>query len=461
MSRYKLFNISVEEEPSVIDTGEVNTIEADIQVEIQQDTNELNEAMESLEEAYEVHDDLTEQTEVNDDLLEKDVQISHKDVAASQESFIYALGRLKISKEDVMSYSYGLEYASTPREQLVISNEGIKEFAKKVWEAIKKAVMKVVDFIGNLIKKIKNFFKLLFNKNERLLRDIEKDISELKDPAFKTMNLRKYEEYLITAAENGKLNINEHPEWSREEILDNIKKESRRLFVITIPDFAYRYVGMKKFYDTSRGVNFLFTAEELLRVSNNMSNIEKVLTEVHKSSQDVINYTESNTYYYIFNKLVAHDDRESYDVYFTRVDRDLNSSKLDAEIISLNKLENKNQKLIDSLNMNKLKELAKELSNIDKHLDNHQKVIMDLGKRVEQEEKEHNKDGNALRITYCKLLSKIATGTSSAIANYYVPILTAFNHVVNSVRNFIAAVLRVIRSLKNGIKVEEGTMKRL
>lgn len=211
MSKYKLFNISVEED-QVETTDKVTEVDTEEVVEVVNDQNELDHMVESTEEAFEVQEDLQEQVIKNEETLNNTEPVEETDIQASQESFAYAVGRLRLPKEYIKDNTFGFESSTNNNERLKISTEGIKEFLVKIWEGIKKMFKKIGDFFKMLWLRI----KAIFSDEAKMLLEVEKGLRELeKDKSLDDVQEQAYQ----TACEE----VN-HPIQKYDEVFGGVDK---------------------------------------------------------------------------------------------------------------------------------------------------------------------------------------------------------------------------------------------
>lgn len=134
---------------------------------------EIDDMTNTVDDSLSVMSDLETQTITNEKLLnDNDTEITEENVMSSQESYYIALGRLGYSKDTVERIS--VEQYSTNRERLTVSNEGITEFIKTLFQKLKDFLKYISNAISKFFKMIKDF---IFGKT----KEREETIKIIKD----------------------------------------------------------------------------------------------------------------------------------------------------------------------------------------------------------------------------------------------------------------------------------------
>lgn len=140
---------------------------------LEQVSLEIDNMTNIVEDSSNVMTDLETQTITNERLLnDNDTEITEENVMSSQESYYIALGRLGYSKDTVERIS--VEQYSTNRERLTVSNEGITEFIKTLFQKLKDFLKYISNAISKFFKMIKDF---IFGKT----KEREETIKIIKD----------------------------------------------------------------------------------------------------------------------------------------------------------------------------------------------------------------------------------------------------------------------------------------
>lgn len=135
---------------------------------------ELNDAIESenevIEENQEVAEELEEVAEANETLInEAPEQVTPEQVVAAEQAFVHAIGRARLNRKEMMEIrrttAVSFESATaSPLQALRVTQEGIKDFLRNLWDQIKTLIGKVIGAIQKLFQKVKVMFSGLEKK---------------------------------------------------------------------------------------------------------------------------------------------------------------------------------------------------------------------------------------------------------------------------------------------------------
>ena len=179
MSRRSFYNyLSLEEDNFV--SPDTNLEQEIVTDEVQTLEEEIDSVTDVITDTIEVSDDLQQQVDTNTEKLENGSEIVPEDVMASQESLMYAIGRLGISKDSFVHISK--ETHSTMRSKLQASNEDIGDVLNTIWEKIKAFFRWVWEKITNFFKAIARFFGFC-SQEEKIVNAILDDAKKLEQEA--------------------------------------------------------------------------------------------------------------------------------------------------------------------------------------------------------------------------------------------------------------------------------------
>ena len=160
MARYKnLYRLSKESETVV---EEVQDVDPTVVTEYNNNVDEISTASDAIEEGCETTEVLSEQIDKNEEAIESSSTTDEEATDLAQESanlLAYAMGKIGVPSEEFNRKKLSVESSLPPKTQLKITTEGLKEFAKTVWEKIKAAfkwiwetIKKVIRTIGKALK---------------------------------------------------------------------------------------------------------------------------------------------------------------------------------------------------------------------------------------------------------------------------------------------------------------------
>lgn len=151
--------------------------------EAEAEVAELNGAIEAenevIEENQEVAEELEEVAEANETLInEAPEQVTPEQVVAAEQAFVHAIGRARLNRKEMMeirrSTAVSFESASaSPLQALRVTQEGIKDFLRNLWDQIKTLIGKVVGAIQKLFQKVKAAFAGLEKKAAALKASVK------------------------------------------------------------------------------------------------------------------------------------------------------------------------------------------------------------------------------------------------------------------------------------------------
>lgn len=150
--------------------------------EISQDVLQIEDQLESVEEAQEavgsLEDVASKSEEVINDPNATDEELQTQ-LEVSQEAFAFAMGKIGYSYKDMKNIKINTESVSNKREKLKLHTESIGTFIKNVIDNIIKFIKKIWDFIVNLFRKLWNWIKGLFiKKPPKANKEFEQKIKE-------------------------------------------------------------------------------------------------------------------------------------------------------------------------------------------------------------------------------------------------------------------------------------------
>ena len=146
--------------------------------EAEAEVADINQAIESenevIEENQEVAEELEEVSEANETLIEQaPEQVTPEQVVAAEQAFVHAIGRARLNRKEMMEIRRGhtvsFESANaSPLQALRVTQEGIKDFLRNLWDQIKTLIGKVIGAIQKLFQKVKLMFAGLEKKVKAL-----------------------------------------------------------------------------------------------------------------------------------------------------------------------------------------------------------------------------------------------------------------------------------------------------
>lgn len=152
-------------------------------IELNKVENELEQGLDSAVEAQEAANILQDRLTINHKLSADPTQVTDELAQQSNECLSYCLGKLNIDYATYTKMQVSRESASSPRERLRVSNEGIIDIIKKILKAIG-------DFFKWLWRTIKGWFIALFRlfgffkekkkKKKKDIEELEKNLNKLK-----------------------------------------------------------------------------------------------------------------------------------------------------------------------------------------------------------------------------------------------------------------------------------------
>lgn len=182
---FTMFSVN-EHKPIIDHNGKI-----DIQTEIETDHDvheandiqvELTEVANECSNTVEVNAELTEQAEANTELIENNPeQVTEEIVQVAQENFAYTLGRLGLSKEELLSlrrqnaYQVSLESDNSAITKLKISTEGIKEFLEKLIQKVKDIFAKFFNLFKKFLLKLRKMMDASLARANVLLKSVKED----------------------------------------------------------------------------------------------------------------------------------------------------------------------------------------------------------------------------------------------------------------------------------------------
>lgn len=203
-------------------------------------SNEIESAFDVTDNTLDVTDELQHQVDSNDVLLNgQNTEITELDVLTSQESYYLALGKLGYTKDQIQRIS--IESFNSNRERLSVSNEGIVDFIKTVWEKIQSFFRRIAQMIGRFFKMIKEF---IFGKAREEKRDeVEKVMKTTKeDIRFDDTEIKKVTEMLGCFKIYDKPILN-NPDFKNQ--LSSIIKDTNSVFDKTMKEMTKILVDSK------------------------------------------------------------------------------------------------------------------------------------------------------------------------------------------------------------------------
>lgn len=139
-----------EEETTSVDVEEVMAQEEELE-EFQAIASETEDTLETIEEAEALEEEVEAKIEEQEALLEKPEEVTETDAVVAQEALKYVTDRLGLAIPAAVSREAA---AAAPVDALTVSNEGLKDIAKKIWESIKKAWQIVAANAAKLLDKL-------------------------------------------------------------------------------------------------------------------------------------------------------------------------------------------------------------------------------------------------------------------------------------------------------------------
>ena len=205
--------------------------------EISQDVLQIEDQLESVQEAQEavgcLEDITSKSEEVMNDPNATEEQIQNQ-IEVSQEAFAFAMGKIGYSYKDLKNIKVNTESVSNKREKLKLHTESIGTFIKNAGNNIIKFIKKIWEFFKNLFLKFISWVKGLFIKEppKKENPEFEKAIKEEREES-ETNNIQISS--LPMAKKEPSSNIKE-PSSSLPD--DNLKND----YIATYKDFAKTYV---------------------------------------------------------------------------------------------------------------------------------------------------------------------------------------------------------------------------
>ena len=170
----------VDNEPldNVDSEGKIEVTDVIAAEEAEAEVAEINNAIEAenevIEENQEIAEELEEVAEANETLInEAPEQVTPEQVVAAEQAFVHALGRARLNRGEMLKIRQYSKVShesmvNSPLQSLRVTQEGIKDFLRNLWDQIKTLIGKVVGTIQKLFQKAKLLFVNLEKKAKAL-----------------------------------------------------------------------------------------------------------------------------------------------------------------------------------------------------------------------------------------------------------------------------------------------------
>ena len=161
-----------------IDANDV-IVHSELSEEIYKDFYKLDQYSLVLEEAYICYNRLTDQLIKNNSILDNS-RVSLEEVSISNTC-------LNICKAQ-LGYDTNINYSSesdmTNYERLQVSNEGIVDFIKEIWEKIKVLFKKVYDFLKGIVIKLLKWLGLYKDNIAKMEKVLKEDVTNISNESY-------------------------------------------------------------------------------------------------------------------------------------------------------------------------------------------------------------------------------------------------------------------------------------
>ena len=358
--------------------------------EISQDVLQIEDQLESVEEAQEavgsLEDVASKSEEVINDPNATDEELQTQ-LEVSQEAFAFAMGKIGYSYKDMKNIKVNTESVSNKREKLKLHTESIGAFIKNVIDNIIKFIKKIWDFIVNLFRKLWNWIKGLFIKkppkannefeqkikespvNEEIKQKIKNEkpkdakevkeiIEEVKEAKLEIIENGKVIETKLLTKDNSKLEIIEPEVPSAEnfiikkhecitDFIESVdKKFSHILTAMAGGDKVTKYHILNFTEITQYTVDTFLTTTKLNQYAIDTPNVFEMII---RNAQYIINNFDNkdsvvddiisgrNTMYTLGNNLMAfaNDSDRFWNEYFEKPSNLEGQPKIDWQLINL------------------------------------------------------------------------------------------------------------------------------